>query len=182
MSGNISKAWRICEWSPIISALFMVSCPNIGTFHLSFWGKRTEAFAFWQMICIGNWQVLYTSSSILMALSLSDRKNGKWGWKDLILYGWLLPIKMELYCAQQKLCDEEERVAEGRASQLYCLVPGTQWLCSHLSPQATMAHRFLPSVLSPLTTDLHGPSSHLQGEYRTYRLEALSQQAPLQKK
>ena len=78
--------------------------------------------------------------------------------------------------------DEEERVAEGRASQLYCLMPGTQWLCRRLSPQATMARRFLLSVLSPLTTDLHGPSSHLQVGYSTYMLEALSQQAPLQKK
>lgn len=104
VSGNISKAWRIFEWSPIISALFMVSCPSVGTFHLSFWRKRTEAFAFWQMICIGNWQVLCTLSSILMAWSSSDdRKNVKWGWRDLILYGWPLPVKMELYCVQQKL-------------------------------------------------------------------------------
>lgn len=60
----------------------MVSCPSIGTVHLSFWRKRTEAFAFWQMICLGNWEVLCTLSSILMAWSSSDsetiRNNDKW--------------------------------------------------------------------------------------------------------
>lgn len=56
----------------------MVSCPSIGTVHLSFWRKRTEAFAFWQMICLGNWEVLCTSSSILMAWSSSERNNDKW--------------------------------------------------------------------------------------------------------
>lgn len=80
------------------------------------------------------------------------------------------------------LWDEEEKVAEGKASQIYLLVPGTWWLCSRLSPQATRACRFLLSVLFPLTTDLHGPNSHLQGEYSSYRLEASSQQAPPKKK
>lgn len=62
------------------------------------------------------------------------------------------------------LHDEEERVAEGRASQLYSLVSGTQQLCSLLSPHATTVQGFLLSVLSPLTTDFCGPNSPLKKE------------------
>lgn len=77
------------------------------------------------------------------------------------------------------LCDEEDRVAEDRAPQIYCLVSGTQQLpfsSSNHGPQVSFVRRV------PLTSDLPGPSTHLQEGYSTCRLEALYQQAPLQKK
>ena len=156
--------------------------------------KRNRSFCFlttdlqWKLAGSGHLVL------ILMTWSSSGRKNDKWGWRGLNLHLAIIVCK---YSIGKKKRKRKRKNTNQKLPALWWgsrdswrqnitdLTLDAPWLRSHFPPWAinhSPMGSFHPSYLSPLITNLCGPSSPLQGPHSAQRLEALSQQAPLRKK